>query len=70
MSIATSNSAEQNTFRLLWIPALISLGVTFLWLAFFPQLVAWVSYTVVLGVLAASLAIPVLCVFSREAGRE
>jgi hypothetical protein len=28
----------------------------YLWLAFFPQLVAWVSYTVVLGMLAASVA--------------
>jgi hypothetical protein len=28
----------------------------YLWLAFFPQLVAWVSYTIVLGTLAASMA--------------
>ncbi len=28
----------------------------YLWLAFFPQLVAWVSYTIVLGTLAASVA--------------
>jgi hypothetical protein len=28
----------------------------FFWLAFFPQLIFWVSYTIVLGVLSGSIA--------------
>ena len=38
----------------------------FLWLAFFPQIVFWVSFTIVLGVLCGSLALGVRRLVGRK----
>jgi hypothetical protein len=38
----------------------MALGPRFLWLAFFPQLVFWVGFTILMGTLAGSLAVVLL----------